>query len=73
MLKHNVRRAGDDDMRVIRYDRSTVDVGNRPRTDFVFLCRDSVRVERSCAEAVTDDDVGRDILCREVWWIYRGA
>jgi hypothetical protein len=54
MVKHNDSKAGDDDMRVMRYERRTVDVGRRPRTGLA----DDASFEPSgcCVAREWDDD-----------------
>jgi hypothetical protein len=48
MEKHSDRRAGDEDMRVMRYERRTVEVGRRPSTALVEACFVSDCCGRSC-------------------------
>jgi hypothetical protein len=43
------RRAGEEDIAVIRYDRATEDVGRRARTDFGVDPWRYVLVDKSCA------------------------
>lgn len=62
MLKHRDRRAGEEDMRMMRYERMTVEVGRRPRTAFVVACCDSMGADTSGEEVCDADEVGRATL-----------